>query len=194
MIASYSGNPFRDILPGGSPTEPFSKPPQVLIGPRPFLVLMLWDIPTIKSRMGVASWEKFKADGVTAQAKVRETDGSEYYARVIKDANVELTLTGFRGPPWEADYKKFVTTEPVFNQPELELDMTILHAFHTYIVEDIYHELPKDEAEQLAEELAQEGGTLQAAKAILDWPEDYFMETLEAFFTREVTGYANDGE
>lgn len=180
MIAISYGNPFKDIMPGGSPGEPFSKPSVVFVADCPYQVLMLWDRPILKAKNTSEVFNRMVEDGVTAQVKLRERDGTEWFGRIIDDNKVQLTLTGFSSAP--PDPKVFSEIQP---PSQKEIDMTILQKFHEYVISLYEESFPDEELDALQKDLSK-SKSLTYTRNYLAWESEAFQEHLENFFTLEL--------
>lgn len=179
---TYFSNPFTDIVPGGSPSDQFSRPPGIVLGGVPYVVLFYWDAPIIQAKNSAHIWAEMKERGVTGQAKLKGADGTEYFARIIDYSKTELAMTGFRSSPL-SDFE-LAFWRDVQPPTSKEIDMTILHKFHEHIA-SLYVDTPSVDTEAMCEDLAT-CTTLADTQLYLAWKPKDFQRELESFFSTEI--------
>lgn len=178
MTTTYYCDPFRGLVEGV-----YTIPEEVVLPPgRPFMVLSIMDLATVKQKTSPVAYAEMVAAGVTRQGKIRGTDGTEYYVRVIEDARCEIRMTGFTGPtfkPTTATTTKLLTTEPN--------DMTRLERYKKTIA-TIYQIDPEESetAQQILDSLA-ECPTFATVQRYLStfWDKASLAQLLEDFFAEE---------
>lgn len=175
-VLEFQHNPFADFIPGGSPTDRWSNPPTIKLGGAFYLVLFYWDLVEMTKRQPAETMETFKEYGVSGQAIVRDTDGEEFYARVILGTQVQLIPSGFRGP----------TFTPPTNQTkeERESDMIYLDRYKQHVI-GVYADDP-DTAQSVEASLT-ECRTFASVQAWLAtfWDKKSLAVLIDEFFNSE---------
>jgi hypothetical protein len=182
-VLEFFHNPFSILMPGGSPSEPWRKPPTVHLGGRPYLVFFYWtrkEIELLQSGDALAT----HFVGVCGQAKVRADSGEEFYVRIHNDktrSQVWLIPTGFRGEP-------FTSSESQEEKPNVsptDMPMNYLECYRHHILE-VYADDPENQP-MVREALAEctTFGTVQNYLASF-WDKKSMAQLLEEFFKSKV--------
>lgn len=175
MTTTYYCDPFRGLVEGV-----YTVPEEVVLPPgRPFQVLSVMDLATVKQKTSPAAYAEMAAAGVTRQGKIRGTDGTEYYVRVIEDSRCEIRMTGFTGSTFKPTTA--TTTKPPTPEPN---DMTRLECYKETIVE-MYRYTPET-AQQVADDLVK-CSTFASVQEYLSvfWDKFSLAQLLEKFFAEE---------